>query len=103
MNEIDKLANNLEEPRAIRLLAEWLAIDHNETRLEYEKYMESASELYEYILYVIDMRHYNQEIQNIINCLKDAQRVHPYLTIGEVVTQQSGSPQSEDEMFARGI
>ncbi len=49
----DELAELLEEPRAIRLLAEWLAIDHDETRLQYEKYMESAQELYDYVTIVI--------------------------------------------------
>ena len=51
--QIEALAKNLEEPRAVRLLAEWLAIDHNETRLEFEKYMEDAQELYEYITVII--------------------------------------------------
>ncbi len=50
---IDELANDLKEPRAVRLLAVWLAIDHNETRLQFEKYMERAQELYEYITVII--------------------------------------------------
>ncbi len=51
--KIEELANILEEPRAIRLLAEWLAIDHDETRLQYEKYMDGAQGLYEYITVIL--------------------------------------------------
>lgn len=50
---IDELAKALEEPRAIRLLAEWLAIDHDETRLQFEKYLESAQGLYDYVIVVM--------------------------------------------------
>ena len=48
--EIEKLANDLEEPRAVRLLAEWLAIEHDKTRLQGDEYMEAAQELYDYLL-----------------------------------------------------
>ena len=53
--EIRELADALEEPRAVRMLAEWLAIDHDETRLQYEKYMNDAQELYEYITVIIKL------------------------------------------------
>lgn len=52
-DELEKLAADLEEPRAVRLLAEWLAIDHNKTRFEYEQHMEDAQLLYEYIVHII--------------------------------------------------
>ena len=47
---VDELAQLLDEPRAVRLLAEWLAIDGNETWLEFEKYMEPAQSLYDYLV-----------------------------------------------------
>jgi len=50
--EIEKLANDLEEPRAVRLLAEWLAIEHDKTRLQGDEYMEAAQELYDYLLII---------------------------------------------------
>ncbi len=53
LRDEDKLANQLEEPRVVRLLAEWIAIDHDETRLEYDMYMEEAQELYDYIKVVV--------------------------------------------------
>ncbi|KKL52709.1 hypothetical protein LCGC14_2282760 [marine sediment metagenome] len=56
MSDQDELANLLEEPRAVRLLAEWLAIDHDETRLQYEKYWESAQELYDYITVILSIK-----------------------------------------------
>ncbi len=56
MADIENLAHDLEEPRAVRLLAEWLAIDHNETRLQAEKYLNDAQELYEYIVHVIKIQ-----------------------------------------------
>ncbi len=57
---VNELAEKLEEPRAVRLLAEWVAIDHDETRLQYEKYMTAAQELYEYITVGIRMCHQSQ-------------------------------------------
>lgn len=42
-------------PDAIRLLAEWIAIDHDETRLQWEKYQTEAQELADY-LHVIGFR-----------------------------------------------
>ncbi len=39
----------------IRLLAEWIAIDHDETRLQWEKYQTEAQELADY-LHVIGFR-----------------------------------------------
>ena len=47
--EVGKLAKALEKPRAIRLLAEWIAIDKGETRLQAEKYIKDAQELYDYL------------------------------------------------------
>ena len=47
--EVDKLAKALEKPRALRLLAEWIAIDKGETRLQAEKYIKDAQELYDYL------------------------------------------------------
>ena len=55
--ELRELSEKLEEPRAVRMLAEWLAIDHDETRLQYEKYMADGQELYEYITVIIKMQH----------------------------------------------
>lgn len=52
---IDKLAKELEVPRALRLLAEWVAIENNETRLQAEKYVDEAQQLADY-LYVIGYR-----------------------------------------------
>jgi len=55
--KVNELADALEEPRAVRMLAEWLAIDHDETRLQYDKYMDNAQELYEYITVICKMQH----------------------------------------------
>jgi hypothetical protein len=49
--DVDKLAADL----AIVLLAEWLAIDHGQTRLQWVKYQEQALELADY-LYLIGYR-----------------------------------------------
>lgn len=49
---IEELAQDLEEPRALRLLAEWIAIEHNKTRLEAPEYLEEAQSLSDW-LYVI--------------------------------------------------
>ena len=50
--QIEELARQLEEPRALRLLAEWLAIEHDKTRLQGDEYMEAAQELYDYLLII---------------------------------------------------
>ena len=50
--QIEELARQLEEPRAVRLLAEWLAIEHDKTRLQGDEYMEAAQELYDYLLII---------------------------------------------------
>ncbi len=55
VKQVNELADKLEEPRAVRLLAEWLAIDRDETRLQFEKYMTDAQELYEYITIIIGL------------------------------------------------
>lgn len=47
--DIDKLAKDLEYPRLHILLAEWVAIDHDKTRAEYEQYLEAAGELIDYL------------------------------------------------------
>ncbi len=49
--EIDELAQGI----ALVLLAEWIAIEHNETRLESHKYMEEAQSLADW-LYTIGYR-----------------------------------------------
>ena len=46
---IDELAEALEKPRAIRLLADWIAIDKGKTRLQGAEYLEQAEELYDYL------------------------------------------------------
>ncbi len=51
--KIENLADALEEPRVVRLLAEWLAIDHDKTRLQFNEHLEDAQELYDYIIYII--------------------------------------------------
>ena len=48
--QIAQLARDLEEPRALQLLAEWVAIERDETRLQADKYLEAAQELYDYLL-----------------------------------------------------
>ena len=63
--DVERLARELEEPRALRLLAEWLAIDHDETRLQYEKYMESAQELYDYITVIMGYKVKHEYESNI--------------------------------------
>ena len=45
MNEVDALAADL----TIVLLAGWIAIDHGETSLQFEKYMEEAEEFAGYL------------------------------------------------------
>ena len=46
---VDELARQLEEPRALYMLAEWIAIDKGLTRLEAERYLGEAQELYDYL------------------------------------------------------
>jgi len=46
---IEQLAKDLEHPRAIRLIAEWLAIDHDETRYQSEIYLKDAEEFEEFL------------------------------------------------------
>jgi len=46
------LAKALEKPRAFLLLAEWIAIERGETRLQAEKYIEDAHELYDYLILI---------------------------------------------------
>ena len=43
--QIDQLASDI----ALILLAEWIAIDHNETRLQAHKYQEEAQDLVDYL------------------------------------------------------
>jgi len=50
-SEIDKLASDL----ALVLLAEWIAIDHDKTRLQALEYMEEAQELADW-LYTLGYR-----------------------------------------------
>jgi len=50
--EIEKLSKALEKPRAFLLLAEWIAIERGETRLQAEKYIEDAQELYDYLILI---------------------------------------------------
>ncbi|GAI12483.1 unnamed protein product, partial [marine sediment metagenome] len=41
--KIEELAKALEKPRALRLLAEWIAIDRGETYLQAEEYLSIGS------------------------------------------------------------
>lgn len=43
------------DKKTLKLLAEWIAIEHDETRLQWNKYTEEAQELADY-LYVIGYR-----------------------------------------------
>ena len=47
--KVQSAINRLARDLAILRLAEWIAIDHDETRLQAEKYMQDAEELDGYI------------------------------------------------------
>lgn len=74
MNDIDKLAEALEEPRAIRLLAERLAIEHDKTALQYAEHMEDAQELYEFLAVIVFREQFRRAelYPEMLEMLKDA-------------------------------
>ena len=58
---IEQLAKDLEHPRAIRLIAEWLAIDHDETRYQSEIYLKDAEEFEEFLRCTVGYRQVSPE------------------------------------------
>jgi len=69
---IDELAKVLEKPRAIRLLADWMAIDKGETRNQGAKYIKDAEELYDYLI-VIGFRLIAELRLPLIDCPKQTE------------------------------
>lgn len=55
------------DDRTIKLLAEWIAIDHDETRLQWPKYLVEAKELADYLYVIGDIETINNKCNSKLN------------------------------------